>query len=106
MSNITFIEPDGTHRQVAAREGQSVMQVAVEHAIRGIEADCAGSCSCATCHAYIDPSWFDRLEAPQLMETDMLAFALDTTPQSRLTCQLRVTPEMDGLIVHLPQSQA
>ena len=106
MATIVFFEPDGTEKSVTARIGQSIMEVAVQNGVNGIEADCGGACSCATCHGYIDEAWFDRLNPPQGVELDMLEFALDTAPNSRLTCQIPVSEDMDGLVIRLPQAQA
>lgn len=106
MPTIVFIEPDGQQKSVTSVTGQSLMQAAVQNGVRGIEADCGGSCTCATCHAYIDPQWAERLPAIRALEQDMLEFALDTNEHSRLTCQIQVTDELDGLVVRIPDAQA
>lgn len=106
MPTIVFIEPDGQQKSVTSVTGQSLMQAAVQNGVRGIEADCGGSCTCATCHAYIDPQWTERLPAIRALEQDMLEFALDTNEHSRLTCQIQVTDELDGLVVRIPHAQA
>lgn len=106
MTQITFIDAQGTARTVAAEDGSTLMEAAVRNAIPGIEAECGGACACATCHVYVDPSWQDRLPAPQSMEEDMLDFAYDVRPNSRLSCQIRIRPELDGLVVTTPDRQA
>jgi ferredoxin, 2Fe-2S len=106
MTRITFIEHDGRTHCVEATVGQSVMQAAVDNMIPGITADCGGSCSCATCHAYIGRPWSDLLSPPAQMELDVLEAAADRQATSRLTCQIKVTPQLDGLEVNLPASTA
>lgn len=109
MPKIVYIEhPDhgGAQHAHEAAAGQSVMQVAVENAVPGIDAICGGSCACATCHVYVDPDWFGRTGAPSDMESSMLEVAVDVEPTSRLSCQIKVTAELDGLTVRLPKSQA
>jgi 2Fe-2S ferredoxin len=82
------------------------MEAAVRNAIPGIEAECGGACACATCHVYVDASWQDRLPPPQSMEEDMLDFAYDVRPTSRLSCQIRIRPDLEGLVVTTPERQA
>ena len=105
MINITFIDAEGTARTVEAEEGSTVMETAVRNGIPGIEAECGGACSCATCHVYVDEEWEAVTGQQQPMEEDMLDFAFDVRPNSRLSCQIRVRPEMDGLVVHTPTRQ-
>jgi 2Fe-2S ferredoxin len=105
MIKITFIDAEGTARTVDAEEGSTVMENAVRNGIPGIEAECGGACSCATCHVYVDEEWEAVTGQPQPMEEDMLDFAFDVRPNSRLSCQIRVRPEMDGLVVHTPIRQ-
>lgn len=105
MPTITFVAHDGTEQTVFAHNGQSVMQVAVNNSVPGLLADCGGLCTCATCHAYIDAPWAGRIPAPSAEERDMVEFALHNQSGSRLTCQVLVTPELDGLIVKTPISQ-
>ncbi len=105
MIKITYIDPQGTARSVDAEEGSTVMENAVRNGIPGIEAECGGACSCATCHVYVDEEWEDAVGQPQSMEEDMLDFAFDVRPNSRLSCQIRVRPELDGLIVRTPTRQ-
>jgi len=105
MINITFIDAEGTARTVEAEEGATVMETAVRNGVPGIEAECGGACSCATCHVYVDEEWEAVTGQPQPMEEDMLDFAFDVRPNSRLSCQIRVRPEMDGLVVRTPTRQ-
>jgi 2Fe-2S ferredoxin len=105
MIKITFIDAEGTARTVEAEEGATVMETAVRNGVPGIEAECGGACSCATCHVYVDEEWEAVTGQPQPMEEDMLDFAFDVRPNSRLSCQIRVRPEMDGLVVRTPIRQ-
>ena len=105
MPRLTYIENDGTTFDVEARIGRTLMQIAVEHAVPGILADCGGSCSCGTCHAYIDDAW--RAKLPPVSESE--GFMLEAVPEpregSRLCCQIPMQPELDGMIVRLPAEQ-
>lgn len=105
MPKITYIDQDGTARTVDAEIGSTVMETAVQNDIPGILATCGGSCSCATCHVYIDAAWVGRLKPPELDESDMLDTAHDLKENSRLSCQIAVTEELDGLIVTTPPRQ-
>jgi 2Fe-2S ferredoxin len=105
MVNITFIDAAGVSRTVEAEAGATVMETAVRHGVPGIEAECGGACACATCHVYVAEAWSEKVGSPQSMEEDMLDFAFDVRPTSRLSCQIRVTDEMDGLTVHTPSRQ-
>lgn len=106
MAKITFIEWGGKAHVVEVSTGQTVMEGARDNGIPGIEADCGGACACSTCHVYVDPAWIDRLPVKDSMEMDMLDFAHEPDPvRSRLTCQLRVSDAIDGLIVHMPEKQ-
>lgn len=105
MVKITYVDPEGTARMVEAEEGSTVMENAVRNGIPGIEAECGGACSCATCHVYVDAEWKEAVGEPQPMEEDMLDFAFDVRPNSRLSCQIRVRPELDGLVVRTPTRQ-
>jgi len=102
---IVYIEHDGTEHRIEAEVGKSVMQNAVDRAVRGIVGDCGGACACATCHGYVDPRFRDRLPAKSETEELMLDGTMNTQPNSRLTCQIVMTPELDGLVVRLPASQ-
>ncbi|MDP2618723.1 MAG: 2Fe-2S iron-sulfur cluster-binding protein [Hyphomicrobiales bacterium] len=106
MARITFVLPDGTHREVEAKAGATVMETAIKNDIPGIVAECGGACACATCHVYIDADWTEATGTPSEMEEDMLDFAFDVRATSRLSCQIAITEEMDGLIVHVPEHQA
>lgn len=105
MPRITFIEHDGSRKEVLTEVGQSVMQAAVSNMVPGIIADCGGACSCATCHGYIDEPWIDRVPAASDDENAMLECAMHREDNSRLTCQINITPELDGLVIRLPRSQ-
>ncbi|WP_407050453.1 2Fe-2S iron-sulfur cluster-binding protein [Methyloraptor flagellatus] len=106
MPKITYITFDGAEHVVDAEVGSTVMENAVRHAIAGIEAECGGACACATCHVYVDEAWMPKVGAPEPMEEDMLDFAYEVRPTSRLSCQIKVKPELDGLIVRVPERQA
>jgi len=106
MARITYIEYNGTEHVVDVPNGLTVMEGARDNNIPGIEADCGGACACSTCHVYVDPAWFDKLPAIEPMEEDMLDFAFEPNPQaSRLTCQLKVSDALDGLVVRMPEKQ-
>ncbi|MDP9142291.1 MAG: 2Fe-2S iron-sulfur cluster-binding protein [Pseudomonadota bacterium] len=105
MPKILFIEHNGKEHLIEAEVGKSVMQTAVDNLLPGIVGDCGGCCSCATCHGYVDPAWTCKLAPMAEDETMMLDGALNVLENSRLTCQILVKAEMDGLIVRLPASQ-
>ena len=105
MAKIKFIEADGKEHEVEAQEGQSVMQTAVNNLVPGIIAECGGFASCATCHGYVDEAWLKKLPPPDAAEEGMISCAFHVKPNSRLTCQIKVTPALDGLVVRLPVSQ-
>ncbi len=106
MAKITYIEHTGTEHVVEVPNGLTVMEGARDNNIPGIEADCGGACACSTCHAYIAPEWVEKLPAKDEMEADMLDFAWEPdSSRSRLTCQIKVTDALDGLVVHLPEKQ-
>lgn len=105
MVKIKYIAFDGTETEVEADDHLSIMSAAVNNGIPGIVAECHGACCCSTCHVYVDPAWYARLLEPTDHELDMLEFALDTKDTSRLGCQIKITDELDGLIVHTPESQ-
>jgi 2Fe-2S ferredoxin len=106
MPKITFVAHDGTNFEVEADNGSTVMENAIKNAVPGIEAECGGACACATCHVYVDDAWTDKAGGPEAMEEDMLDFAYDVQPTSRLSCQIKVTDELDGLVVKVPERQA
>ena len=105
MSKITFIEHNGTERVITVDIGRSVMEAAVDNGVPGIDADCGGSCSCATCHVYVDAGWLDKLAPMGDLEAAMLDLSADCRTNSRLACQLEITDDLDGLIVTTPQFQ-
>jgi 2Fe-2S ferredoxin len=105
MAKITYIEFDGTEHVVDVKTGLSVMEGAVKNNIPGIDADCGGACACATCHVYVEPDWLDKTGDKSAMEESMLDFAESVEPNSRLSCQIRVSDELDGLVVKMPESQ-
>jgi len=105
MPKITYIEHDATEHTVEVKKGLSVMEGAIRNNVPGIDADCGGACACATCHVYVDPDFAAETGRPSAMEESMLDFAENVEPNSRLSCQIRVTDDLDGLIVRLPQSQ-
>ena len=106
MAKITYITSDGVEHVVDAANGTTVMENAVKNSIPGIEAECGGACACATCHVYVDDAWTGIVGTPDIMEEDMLDFAWEGKPTSRLSCQIKVRDELDGLIVHIPAQQA
>lgn len=106
MPKIIFKTADGASTEVDAAEGSTVMENAIKNMVQGIEAECGGACACATCHVYIDDAWKDKTGTPEPMEEDMLDFAYDVKQTSRLSCQVKVTSELDGLVVHVPERQA
>lgn len=105
MPTLIFIEHNGTAHSVQGTVGQSVMQAATFASVPGITADCGGACSCATCHTYVDEAWRDKVEAAQGNERDMLEYAFERRDNSRLSCQMVISQDMDGMVLHLPSSQ-
>ena len=105
MTRLTFIANDGTRFEVEAENGSTVMENAIRNAVPGIEAECGGACACATCHVYVDEAWTGIVGEPEPMEEDMLDFAYDVRPSSRLSCQIKVRTELDGLVVQVPERQ-
>jgi len=106
MPKIIYIENNGKSHEVDVAKGLSVMEGAVQNDIPGIDADCGGSCACATCHVYVDEKWFEKLPKKESSEEDMLDVAYKPNKFSRLTCQIIVTDELDGLVVKMPLKQA
>jgi 2Fe-2S ferredoxin len=105
MPKIKYIEHTGKEHEVDVPVGWSVMEGAVKNLIPGIDADCGGACACATCHVFVDKGWLAKLPPKQDMEVTMLDFAPEVEANSRLSCQIKVTPELDGLTVQMPKSQ-
>jgi 2Fe-2S ferredoxin len=105
MPKIRFIQHNGTEHVVDGEVDNSVMQTAVDHMVPGIIGDCGGNCSCATCHGYVDPAWSDKLEPMSEDEVVMLDGVMNVEGNSRLTCQVKLSENLDGLVVRLPRSQ-
>jgi 2Fe-2S ferredoxin len=105
MAKITYIEFNGAEHVVDVKPGMTVMEGAVKNNVPGIDADCGGACACATCHVYVDPAWTAKTGEKSAMEESMLDFADNVEANSRLSCQIRITEELDGLVVRMPESQ-
>jgi len=105
MPRVNYVEHNGKRHTIEVPVGFSVMEGAVNNNIPGIDGDCGGACACATCHVYVDPKWADALPRPTELESDMLGFANEPDERSRLSCQIKMTPELDGLTVYLPVRQ-
>ena len=105
MPKITFIDSEGQSRDVDAKNGTSIMEAAVQNMIPGIDADCGGACACATCHVYVAADWLPKLKAKDDMEDSMLDFAEEVQDNSRLSCQILMNDDLDGITVTTPASQ-
>ena len=105
MTKITYIAFDGTRFDVDAENGSTVMENAIRNSVPGIEAERGGACACATCHVYVEEAGAEAVGGPEAMEEDMLDFAYEVQPTSRLSCQIRVRDELDGLVVRSPERQ-
>ncbi len=105
MSKITFIDYQGNQTEVEATNGDSVMEAATQNDVPGIDADCGGACACATCHVYVDAEWMDKVGKPGDLEADMLEVADGVQDNSRLSCQISMSDDLDGLVVSTPESQ-
>ena len=105
MTKITYIEHNGKSHTIDVENGLSVMEGAVQNNIQGIDADCGGSMACATCHVYIDEDWYEKIKKKEDGEEDMIDMAFEPNRFSRLSCQIMVSEELDGLIVKLPSQQ-
>ena len=105
MPKITFIEHNGAEHIVEAENGMTLMESAVRNMVPGIDADCGGACACATCHVYVEPDWAATVGERNEMEEDMLDFAFDVRENSRLSCQVKITDALDGLVVRVPEKQ-
>ena len=105
MPKITYIEEGGTSHTIEVANGLTVMEGAVQNNISGIDADCGGGCACATCHVYVDEKWFSKLSNREDAEKDMLDVAFEPNSFSRLSCQIIVSDELDGLVVKMPSKQ-
>jgi len=106
MAKITYITHSGESFEVEADAGSTVMEAALKNSVPGIDAECGGACACATCHVYVDEDWVAKTGKAEAMEEDMLDFAHEIKPSSRLSCQMRVSDELDGLIIRIPETQA
>jgi 2Fe-2S ferredoxin len=106
MVKITYIDSGGISRTVEGEVGSTVMETAIKNSVPEIEAECGGACACSTCHVYVDEGWKEKTGEPSPMEEDMLDFAFDVKPNSRLSCQIKVSDELDGLVVRTPERQA
>jgi 2Fe-2S ferredoxin len=106
MVKINFIDHAGTARTVDVEAGATAMEAAIRNAIPGIDAECGGACACATCHVYVDDAWREKVGEPTPMEEDMLDFGYDVRPNSRLSCQIKITDALDGLVLVTPERQA
>lgn len=105
MPKVIYVSHDGTKHELEVEAGLSVMEGAVRNNLRGIIAECGGACSCATCHVYVDAAWMGEVESRGDAEDAMLEAVVDLKPESRLSCQIKVTEALDGLVVHLPERQ-
>jgi ferredoxin, 2Fe-2S len=105
MAKITYVEFNGTKHVIDVQAGMSVMEGAVKNNVPGIDAECGGACACATCHVYVDPDWRAKTGEQGDLEASMLDIAYNPQPNSRLSCQIKVTEELDGLVVNMPASQ-
>jgi len=105
MPRVLFISHDGHTQEAQAQPGASVMQAALDHGVAGILADCGGSCACATCHCYVGQAWLDSFAPAATIEAELVSFAFDPQPNSRLACQLVLGEQHEGLVVGLPQRQ-
>ena len=105
MIRITYHDSQGNSRTVEAQQGSTVMETALREGVPGIEAECGGACACATCHVYVAPEWTEIVGKPEQMEEDMLDFAFEVRPNSRLSCQIKVSQALDGLVVSTPAKQ-
>ena len=105
MAKIHFVDHTGEKRTIEVENGATVMEAAIRNAIPGIEAECGGACACATCHVYVDAEWLEKTGSRSAMEESMLDFAENVEENSRLSCQIKVSDELDGLVVRMPESQ-
>ena len=105
MAKIKYIEFSGTEHEIDVSSGLTVMEGAIKNKIPGIDADCGGAWACATCHVYVAKEWIEKLPPKEDSEEDMLDFAFDVKDNSRLSCQITVSDELDGLVVNMPEKQ-
>ena len=105
MPKVTYVQPGGVSKVVDVRAGTTAMEAAVDNDVAGIVAECGGACSCATCHVYVDPAWEAKLPPPDAQESGMLECVLDRQDTSRLSCQIVLTPALDGLVLRVADEQ-
>jgi len=105
MPKIIYTDASGAERKVEGKNGMTVMETAIKHNVPGIDADCGGACACATCHVYVDEAFIEKVGKPSAMEQSMLDFAENVKPNSRLSCQIKIRDDLDGLKVTTPESQ-
>ena len=105
MANMTFIEHDGTEHSTEIEEGKSLMQLAMDNGIPGVDADCGGECACGTCHVIVEPQWIAMTGPVSADEQQMLDMTPEQADTSRLSCQIKMSREMDGMCVRLPEFQ-
>ena len=105
MAKVTYVEFDGTEHAVDVKVGNSVMEGAIKNNVPGIDADCGGACACATCHVFVDPAWLEAVGGRTPIEEATIEFADGVEPNSRLSCQIKVTDALEGLVVKMPESQ-
>jgi 2Fe-2S ferredoxin len=105
MPKVTFVQPDGTRRTVEGPSGTTGMDLARSHGIRGLRGECGGEVLCSTCHCYVDEAWLERLPPRHDKEAQLIDFVWEPRTQSRLSCQLVLTEELDGLVLHVPTHQ-
>ena len=106
MAKITYVDQQGNSKTIEVENGLSVMEGAIQNEVPGIDADCGGSMACATCHVYVEEKWLDKLPKAEEGEIDMIDMAFEPKKNSRLSCQIEVSYDLDGLIVNLPEKQA
>ncbi|MBB4001826.1 MAG: 2Fe-2S iron-sulfur cluster-binding protein [Aurantimonas endophytica] len=106
MAKLTFVTHDGQRYDIDAPIGTTAMENAIRNDVPGIEAECGGACACATCHVYVDEAWTAKTGEPEAMEEDMLDFAYEMQPNSRLSCQIKIREDLDGLVLRVPERQA
>jgi 2Fe-2S ferredoxin len=105
MPNIVFVDHKGSEREIEASVGETLMLTAIKHSVPGIDADCGGACACATCHVFVDPAYLDMLQEPGDMEKAMLEFAENVQTNSRLSCQIKILDNLEGMRITTPQNQ-
>ena len=105
MSKVTYIDKNGQQYVVDVNKGVNLMQAAVDNMVPGILGDCGGACACATCHVFVDPAWTDRAGKPSEIEAELIDGLLETKPSSRLACQISMSDDLDGIVLHLPEQQ-